>query len=103
MAELDTIGSRLRYLRKKAGFSQETTANLIYVSRETIRDWELGGSLPSCDSLIALAACFSVSVDFILGVSDAESIRLDHLTEDEAKAVALLIHAMEKANRPSES
>lgn len=99
MSELDTIGRRLRYLRKKAGFSQETIANFVHVSRETIRDWELDARCPACDSLVALAQCFQVPADFILGISDAASIRLDRLTNDEAEAITLLIHAIEKANQ----
>ena len=54
-------------------------------------------SQPGCDSLIALAKCFRVSVDFILGI-DGANVRLDRLTEDEAKAVTMLVQAMEKAN-----
>ena len=47
--------------------------------------------------LIALAKCFRVSVDFILGI-DGANVRLDRLTEDEAKAITMLVQAMEKAN-----
>ena len=94
MEALDSTGSRIRYLRKRAGLSQEAIAAMIYVSREAFRDWELNESQPGCDSLIALAKCFRVSVDFILGID----VRLDRLTEDEAKAITMLVQAMEKAN-----
>ena len=83
MEALDSTGSRIRYLRKRAGLSQEAIAAMIYVSREAFRDWELNESQPGCDSLIALAKCFRVSVDFILGI-DGANVRLDRLTEDEA-------------------
>ena len=99
MSGLDTIGQRLRHLRKKAGFSQETIADLVHVSRETVRDWELNACCPACDSLVALAQYLQVSTDFILGISDAASIRLDRLTSDEAEAITLLVRAIEKANR----
>lgn len=100
MEALDSTGSRIRYLRKRAGLSQEAIAAMIYVSREAFRDWELNESQPGCDSLIALAKCFRVSVDFILGI-DGANVRLDRLTEDEAKAVTMLVQAMEKANEPA--
>lgn len=54
MEALDSTGSRIRYLRKRAGLSQEAIAAMIYVSREAFRDWELNESQPGCDSLIAL-------------------------------------------------
>ncbi len=99
MADLETIGRRLKRLRKSEGLSQDAVSDLIYVSRETIRDWENDVCRPTCDSLIALAKYYQVSVDYILGVSDAQSIRLDRLTNDEAKAITLLVQAMEKANQ----
>ena len=99
MADLETIGRRLKRLRKSEGLSQDAVSDLIYVSRETIRDWENDVCHPTCDSLIALGKCYQVSVDYILGVSDAQSIRLDRLTNDEAKAITLLVQAMEKANQ----
>ena len=80
MEALDSTGSRIRYLRKRAGLSQEAIAAMIYVSREAFRDWELNESQPGCDSLIALAKCFRVSVDFILGIhyqSGAPKSRVD--------------------------
>ena len=99
MADLETIGRRLKRLRKSEGLSQDAVSDLIYVSRETSRDWENDVCRPTCDSLIALTKCYQVSVDYILGVSDAQSIRLDRLTNDEAKAITLLVQAMEKANQ----
>ena len=99
MADLETIGRRLKRLRKSEGLSQDAVSDLIYVSRETIRDWENDVYRPTCDSLIALAKYYQVSVDYILGVSDAQSMRLDRLTNDEAKAITLLVQVMEKANQ----
>jgi transcriptional regulator with XRE-family HTH domain len=97
---LETIGTRIRRLRKEAGLSQEELSNLTYVSRETVRDWEKDACRIKSDALVALAQCFRVSADFILGI-DSANIRLDRLTEDEAKSVTMLVQAMEKANGPA--
>ena len=97
---LETIGTRIRRLRKEAGLSQEELSNLTYVSRETVRDWEKDACRIKSDALVALAQCFRVSADFILGI-DTANIRLDRLTEDEAKSVTMLVQAMEKANGPA--
>jgi transcriptional regulator with XRE-family HTH domain len=97
---LETIGTRIRRLRKEAGLSQEELSNLTYVSRETVRDWEKDACRIKSDALVALTQCFRVSADFILGI-DSANIRLDRLTEDEAKSVTMLVQAMEKANGPA--
>ena len=97
---LETIGTRIRRLRKEAGLSQEELSNLTYVSRETVRDWEKDACRIKSDALVALAQCVRVSADFILGI-DTANIRLDRLTEDEAKSVTMLVQAMEKANGPA--
>lgn len=40
-----TLGERIAYYRKKAGYSQEELAEQLHVSRQAISKWETGGSL----------------------------------------------------------
>lgn len=64
------IAKRLTTLRKEAGFSQETIASLLSVSRQAISKWESGKALPSLDALCVLAGLYRTSVDFIVLGSD---------------------------------
>ena len=57
---------KLQELRKRRGLTQEELAELLYVSRTAISKWESGRGYPNIDSLKAIAACFSVSVDELL-------------------------------------
>ncbi|EGJ28226.1 helix-turn-helix domain-containing protein [Streptococcus porcinus] len=57
------LGKKLSSCRKKAGFSQEDLAEKIYVSRQTISNWENDKSYPDIHSLIALANLFNLSLD----------------------------------------
>ncbi|PNY18686.1 helix-turn-helix domain-containing protein [Streptococcus parauberis] len=57
------LGKKLSSCRKKAGLSQEDLAEKIYVSRQTISNWENDKSYPDIHSLIALANLFQLSLD----------------------------------------
>lgn len=50
-------------LRRQSGLSQEQLAEKIGVSRQAISKWEGGLSTPELEKLIALSACFGVTVD----------------------------------------
>ena len=60
------FGEKLQQLRKAAGLTQEELAQALYVSRTAVSKWESGRGYPSIDSLKALSAFFSVSVDQLL-------------------------------------
>ena len=57
---------KLQELRKKKGLTQEELAKSLYVSRTAISKWESGRGYPSIESLKAIAAFFSVTVDELL-------------------------------------
>ena len=57
---------KLQELRKCRGLTQEEPAELLYVSRTAIYKWESGRGYPSIDSLKAISAYFSVSLDDLL-------------------------------------
>ncbi len=73
---------RIKELRKRDNMSQEALAGRLGVSRSAVAMWEAGRSEPDTDKLIALAALFRVSVDYLLqqdlrdGDQEAADIRL---------------------------
>ena len=60
------IGDKLLYLRNRSGCSQETLADALDVSRQTVSKWELGQSLPDAEKIVAISNYFSVTTDFLL-------------------------------------
>lgn len=66
------LGTRLADLRKRNGFSQEALAEKMGVSRQAISKWERGESAPDTDTLIELAALYSVSLDALVGNKSAD-------------------------------
>ena len=61
------LNENILKFRKERGFSQETLAEKVDVSRQTISNWELGETNPNPDQLISLSKAFDVSVDVLLG------------------------------------
>lgn len=53
-------------LRKKNGWSQETLAEKLNVSRQTISKWEGAQSVPDFNRMIQLSELFGVSTDYLL-------------------------------------
>lgn len=56
---------QLKTHRQRAGLSQEDLAQRIYVSRQTISNWEMGKTYPDIHSLL-LSNLFDASVDELL-------------------------------------
>lgn len=57
---------KLQELRKSCGLTQDELAELLYVSCTAISKRESGRGYPSIDSLKAISAYFSVSLDNLL-------------------------------------
>ena len=65
---------KLQTLRKQKGLTQEELAQKLYVSRTAVSKWESGRGYPNIDSLKAISACFSVTVDELLSGDQILSI-----------------------------
>lgn len=57
------IGLRIKKFREQQKISQEELALKIFVSRQTISNWETNKSCPDLKSLIMLSNIFNVSLD----------------------------------------
>ena len=60
------IGSQIKKLRNALGLSQEELAEKIYVTRQTISNWENEKSYPDIHSLLALSSIFEISLDQLI-------------------------------------
>lgn len=61
-----TFAEKLYTLRTQYGYSQETLAEKLNVSRQAISKWELGITLPETDKMIIISDFFDVSIDYLL-------------------------------------
>ena len=62
--------SNIRKLRKEFNVSQPQLAKEIGYGHSTISDWETGARTPCADAIIILSRYFQVSTDYVLKVSD---------------------------------
>ena len=64
------IGEKIRTLRKAAGLSQQQLADELGVSTKSIQRYERGKNPPGNHATRILAAYFSVSADYLLGLTN---------------------------------
>lgn len=60
------LGAHIKEHRKEKGLSQDDLAERIYVSRQTISNWETGRTYPDVQSLLLLSNVFEVTVDSLI-------------------------------------
>lgn len=60
------LGQNLKYLRNRAGYTQEELASLLRVNRSTLDNYETSEREPSYEKLIEIAKLFNVSIDDLL-------------------------------------
>lgn len=65
----DSLGDRIRTLRKNSGLRQIDIANKLHIDRASYANYENGSREPSHLMLCQMAALFDVSTDFLLGRS----------------------------------
>lgn len=100
------LNKQIKKYRRMMNLSQEELAERVYVTRQTISNWETGGSIPDLDKIIKLSELFDVTTDYLLK-DDTEEISCDvsevfeeipepsvRVSEPEARRVS-----MEEANR----
>ena len=60
------LGKQIKKYRQEAQLSQKELAERIYVSRQTISNWENDKSYPDVNSLVLLSETFQVSLDKLI-------------------------------------
>lgn len=60
------LGGQIKKFRAEFGMSQEQLAEKIFVSRQTISNWETEKSYPDIHSLLLLSSIFKVSLDTLV-------------------------------------
>lgn len=64
------FSEKLQMLRKTKGYSQETLAERLEVSRQAVAKWEAGLSYPDLMNLIQISDFFHVTVDYLIKERD---------------------------------
>ena len=75
------IGKQIKKYRSEMKLSQDELAEKIFVSRQTISNWENNKSYPDVKSLLLLSSLFNVSLDILIK-GDFEEMKEKIKTED---------------------
>jgi len=78
------ISTQIKKYRNTMKLSQEGLAEKIYVTRQTISNWENGKSYPDIHSLLLLGSLFDVSLDQLIK-GDIEIMKKEINKEDVAR------------------
>lgn len=68
---INIFGQRLKELRKDAGLSMKQLSSKVGIADSCISRWENGQTIANADQLIIFAKFFDVSVDYLVGLTDA--------------------------------
>lgn len=71
---METLGTRLKNLRKSKKLTQQQVADAIGVSKTSVIYWEKDENLPKHDSLMALAQILGVNSDYLLHGKESNSL-----------------------------
>ena len=60
------IGRQIKRYRLEMKLSQEELADKVYVTRQTVSNWENDKSYPDINSLVLLSSLFGISLDVLV-------------------------------------
>lgn len=93
------FGIILKQLRKSHNLTQAELGKQVGLSKAVISKYENGMGFPTFDVLIEIAQHFSVTTDYLLGVSKEKTIDVSSLTETQIDTVYRVIAEFNKANK----
>ena len=91
------IGDKLKKARMDKNLTQEEVAEKIFVSRQSISNWENNRTYPDIGNVIALSDLYQISLDELLKGSDNFMEHLEESTDlvkSNKKLMALIVLAL---------
>ncbi len=85
------LNDNIRKLRTAKGISQVEFSKHLGVTKQCVSNWENDNILPSIEMLIKIAEYFSVSTDFLLGLSPIKTLSVDGLSDHEIAHIRALV------------
>ena len=67
---MNTFSTRIKELRKEHGYTQRSLAEKLGLTNSTVCDWEKERSEPDLETLKQITQLFSISTDYLLGLSE---------------------------------
>ena len=88
---MDSFGIKLKRLRAEKELTQKELSSLLGLTRATISSYERCALYPSVDALVNICRFFNVSADYMLGLSDINTIDTSYLTDQQELIIRALL------------
>lgn len=85
------LGEQIKELRLNRNMSQVELAKKLFVSKQSVSNWENENIMPSVEMLIKISEIFGVTTDYLLGLSEKHTLNTDGLTDLQITHIQFLI------------
>jgi len=87
---------RIKELRISLGLNQIQFGKKLFVTKQCVSNCENGNIQPSVDMLIKISKTFSVSIDYMLGLSNELSLDVSGLTTEQILHIQNVVNDLKK-------
>lgn len=84
------LGLRIKETRTRRGISQKELAQRINKSKSAVCGYETNAQIPPLEVLVSIASVLNVSLDYLVGFTEADSISMRNLTDQQRNIINLL-------------
>lgn len=88
----------IKELRNSLGMNQVQFGRKLFVTKQCISNWENGNIQPSIDMIIKICTTFSVSADYILGLSAECTLDVSGLSTEQILHIQNIVNDLREAN-----
>lgn len=85
------LGFRIKEIRTQRGMAQNELAKRINKSKSAVCGYESDAQVPPLDVLVSIASVLNVSLDYLAGFEDNNTISLRNLTSQQKRIIHLLL------------
>ena len=85
------LGDKIKELRLAFNMSQVELSQKLGVTKQCVSNWENDNIVPSVDMLINISKFFKVTTDYLLELTDSDSVSLKGLSDKEKAHIKMLI------------
>ena len=89
---------RIKELRLSLGINQVQFAKKLNVTKQCVSNWENANLQPSIDMLRRIAETFSISTDYLLGLSDHQTLDVTGLSADQIFHLQAVVNDIRNCN-----
>ncbi len=90
------FAERIKELRLSLGLNQIQFGRKLFVTKQCVSNWENGNIQPSIDMLIKISKTFSVSIDYLLGISNECTLDVSGLTNEQILHIQNIVNDLKK-------